>query len=90
MGHARTYLSVDMMRRVLVKYFNYDVFFCMNITDIDDKIIARSNEVGEEFTAFAKKWENDYWEDMKSLGVSLPDSIVRVSEHVPEICAFIQ
>uniref|UniRef100_A0A915MTQ2 tRNA synthetases class I catalytic domain-containing protein n=1 Tax=Meloidogyne javanica TaxID=6303 RepID=A0A915MTQ2_MELJA len=39
MGHARAYLSFDIVRRVLVDYFNYDVLYVMNITDIDDKII---------------------------------------------------
>ena len=41
MGHARAYLSFDIVRRVLVDYFNYDVLYVMNITDIDDKIIKR-------------------------------------------------
>jgi len=51
MGHARTYLSFDILRRVLSDYFNYDVFFVMNITDIDDKIIkrARQNYLYEEY-----------------------------------------
>ncbi|VDO15145.1 unnamed protein product, partial [Haemonchus placei] len=39
MGHARTYLSVDILRRIMTSYFGYDVQFIMNITDIDDKII---------------------------------------------------
>ena len=37
----RTYLSQDIIMRVLRDYFNYDVVFVMNITDIDDKIINR-------------------------------------------------
>jgi cysteinyl-tRNA synthetase len=37
----------------------------MNITNIDDKIIKGANEAKEEFTKFASKWENDFWEDMK-------------------------
>ncbi|RMC00174.1 hypothetical protein DUI87_22776 [Hirundo rustica rustica] len=37
MGHARSYISFDILRRVLRDYFKYDVFYCMNITDIDDK-----------------------------------------------------
>ena len=41
MGHARAYLSLDIVRRVLSQYFNYDVTYVMNITDIDDKIIKR-------------------------------------------------
>lgn len=44
MGHARTYLSFDILRRVLQDYFGYDVFYVMNITDIDDKIIKRARQ----------------------------------------------
>ena len=44
MGHARTYLSFDILRRVLSNYFGYDIFYVMNITDIDDKIIKRARQ----------------------------------------------
>ncbi|KLO15365.1 cysteinyl-tRNA synthetase [Schizopora paradoxa] len=44
MGHARNYVTQDIIRRILVDYFGYDVHFVMNITDIDDKIINRSRE----------------------------------------------
>uniref|UniRef100_A0A8C2Z9Y6 cysteine--tRNA ligase n=1 Tax=Cyclopterus lumpus TaxID=8103 RepID=A0A8C2Z9Y6_CYCLU len=44
MGHARSYISFDILRRVLKDYFKYDVFYCMNITDIDDKIIRRARQ----------------------------------------------
>ncbi|CAL1535560.1 unnamed protein product [Lymnaea stagnalis] len=44
MGHARTYMTFDILRRVLMDYFNYDVFYCMNITDVDDKIIVRARQ----------------------------------------------
>lgn len=44
MGHARSYISFDIMRRVLADYFNYDVMYVMNITDIDDKIIKRARQ----------------------------------------------
>jgi cysteinyl-tRNA synthetase len=90
MGHARTYVSVDIIRKILSRYFRYDVFYVMNITDIDDKIIKRSNENKEEFNAFARKWEADYFRSMEAIGVSLPDVLVRVSEYVPEIVAFIK
>uniref|UniRef100_A0A8C5LF54 Cysteine--tRNA ligase, cytoplasmic n=1 Tax=Jaculus jaculus TaxID=51337 RepID=A0A8C5LF54_JACJA len=51
MGHARSYISFDILRRVLKDYFQYDVFYCMNITDIDDKIIrrARQNYLFEQY-----------------------------------------
>lgn len=44
MGHARAYLSFDIFRRVLSSYFNYDLLYVMNITDIDDKIIKRARQ----------------------------------------------
>lgn len=44
MGHARAYISFDIVRRVLASYFNYDVLYIMNITDIDDKIIKRARQ----------------------------------------------
>ncbi|TRY93243.1 hypothetical protein DNTS_000089 [Danionella cerebrum] len=51
MGHARSYISFDILRRILKDYFRYDVFYCMNITDIDDKIIrrARQNHLLEQY-----------------------------------------
>ncbi|XP_035538198.1 cysteine--tRNA ligase, cytoplasmic isoform X1 [Morone saxatilis] len=44
MGHARSYISFDILRRILRDYFKYDIFYCMNITDIDDKIIKRARQ----------------------------------------------
>ena len=44
MGHARSYISFDIIRRVLQFYFNYDLFFVQNVTDIDDKIIQRARQ----------------------------------------------
>ena len=42
LGHARAYVTFDIVRRILSDYFGYDVFWVMNITDIDDKIILRA------------------------------------------------
>lgn len=77
--------------RVLRDYFNYDVVFVMNITDIDDKIINRSvieiilltnrsNERGIPFTELARKYEKEFMEDMKTLGCRTANVITRVSE----------
>lgn len=44
MGHARSYMSFDILRRVLKDYFGYDITYVMNITDIDDKIIKRARQ----------------------------------------------
>jgi cysteinyl-tRNA synthetase len=42
LGHARTYVAFDVIRRILSDYFGYDIFCVMNVTDIDDKIILRA------------------------------------------------
>lgn len=42
LGHARNYLTFDILRRVLEDYFGYNVLFVMNVTDVDDKIILRA------------------------------------------------
>jgi len=43
-GHARSYLTFDIMRRIMSDYFNYNVLYQINITDIDDKIILRARQ----------------------------------------------
>lgn len=51
LGHARAYVSQDILRRVLEKRFQYNVFLVMGVTDVDDKIIKRakvSEHVNEE------------------------------------------
>lgn len=62
--NLRNYLCNDMVRRVLRDHFGYNIQYCMNITDVDDKIINRSNEEGIEYFEFARRWENDFFEDM--------------------------
>ena len=89
MGHARTYICFDTIRRILSDYFGYHVTLCMNITDIDDKIILNSKNQDMDWESFARKWENDFFEDMENLNVRPPDILTRVSEFVPEIIEYI-
>lgn len=90
MGHARTYVSFDILHRIMNTYFGYDIHLCVNVTDIDDKIIMRSNEKNIPFSDFAKNWEREFFKDMQSLNVLYPTYITRVSEYVPEIIKFIE
>ena len=55
MGHARAYLTFDILRRIMEDYFGYNVIYHVNITDIDDKIIkrARVNKLLADYTAAA-------------------------------------
>ena len=90
MGHARTYVCFDVMRRLLTDYFGYNVQLVMNITDIDDKIIRKAIEENKCFTDISRKFETEFLDDMRRLNVALPDCITRVSEFTDEIVAFIE
>ncbi|PFH49752.1 hypothetical protein AMATHDRAFT_146873 [Amanita thiersii Skay4041] len=61
MGHARNYVTQDILRRIMSDYFGYDLHFVMNITDIDDKIIerARQNHLFEKFKSDLKGLSSD-------------------------------
>ncbi len=173
-GHARAYVTFDIVRRILEDYFRYSVHYVMNVTDIDDKIILRArrewlvaqyreahgsnraavekdvrekgvpaieakrNKLGPEdpkremhgrtleavaqaladptsdlvqvasealaewldlergasvtetaiFGALPRRFEDEFFADMKALGMRLPSVVTRVSEYVPEIVSF--
>jgi len=90
MGHAKTYVCSDILRRILTDYFGYNVKLCMNITDIDDKIIMRANERKLEFSEFSRSQETEFLNDCEALNIRLPSVITRVSEYVPEIVDYIK
>ncbi len=88
-GHARTYISFDMIKRYL-EYKGFAVFYMQNVTDIDDKIINRSAEVGADPEKLARKFEKRYLEDMKAVGVEGVNFFARATDHVPEIISQIE
>ena len=88
LGHARCYVAHDMILRHLRRSF--EVTHVRNYTDVDDKIIARSAELGEEPLALAKRFTDSFLQDMDRLGVERPDVEPTVSGHIEEICALIQ
>lgn len=93
-GHARTYVCTDIIRRILGDVLGHRVEFALGVTDIDDKIIARAAENGstswEDMVAFARHWEADFFSDMERLGVRPPDAVLRVTEHMPEVVRYVQ
>jgi cysteinyl-tRNA synthetase len=90
MGHARSYVSFDILKRIMTDYFGHNVKLVMNITDIDDKIIRKAIEENISFEELSRRYETEFFDDMRRLNVSLPESITRVSEFVSEIVAFIE
>ncbi|WP_242395606.1 cysteine--tRNA ligase [Anaeromyxobacter oryzisoli] len=89
LGHARCYVVWDVAVRHL-RAHGLEVKFVRNFTDVDDKIIRRANERGEDPIALAARFAEAFLEDMDALGNLRPDVQPRVSEHVPEIVALIE
>jgi cysteinyl-tRNA synthetase len=83
-GHARSYVAFDTIRRYL-EYKGYTVIYLQNFTDIDDKILKRAKEKGEEPRAVADFFINAYFEDMDRLGIRRANFHPRVTDHIPEI-----
>jgi cysteinyl-tRNA synthetase len=83
-GHARTAVIFDVIQRIFIR-FGYQVQYCSNFTDIDDKIIARSKEEGCSPSELAEKYIKAYLESMEKLNIKLPSCFARVTHHIPEI-----
>ena len=88
LGHARTFVSFDVMRRYLI-FKGYDVKFVQNVTDIDDKIINRAKERKVLPTELSEKYTHQSEKECIELGVMQPDIAPRVSGFIPQIIALI-
>jgi cysteinyl-tRNA synthetase len=88
-GHARMLVAFDVVVRYL-RAAGYDVTYVRNITDIDDKIIRRANENGEDFTALTERFIRFMHEDEAALGVQRPDIEPRATGHIEQIIAMTQ
>ncbi|ETN20556.1 cysteine-tRNA ligase [Phytophthora nicotianae INRA-310] len=90
LGHARAYVSQDILRRVAERTGGYNVQLVMGVTDVDDKIIKRAKEKNVSFETLAREQEQQFFADMTKLYVKPPTAITRVSEHLPEIIKYIK
>ena len=85
-GHARTYLAYDIIARFL-RAKGYSLFYLMNITDVDDKIINRANQSGQDPIRMADSFTREFMRDMESLRITSVNLYAKASEHIPEIIA---
>ena len=84
MGHARVMVSFDVIVRYL-RHQGYDVNYIRNITDIDDKIINRASENGEDFNVLVDRMVGAMNEDFAKLNVLTPDSEPKATDHIQGI-----
>ncbi|XP_074946980.1 putative cysteine--tRNA ligase, mitochondrial isoform X1 [Phalacrocorax aristotelis] len=90
LGHACSYVRFDIIRRIMTRFFGIEVIMVMGITDIDDKIIKRANEMNISPVALARIYEEDFKQDMAALKVLPPTVYMRVTDNIPQIIAFIK
>ncbi|KAK4415395.1 Cysteine--tRNA ligase, chloroplastic/mitochondrial [Sesamum alatum] len=88
-GHARVYVAFDVLYRYL-KYLGYEVNYVRNFTDVDDKIIARANELGEDPISLSRRYCEEFHHDMAYLNCLPPSVEPRVSDHMPQIIDMIK
>ncbi len=89
LGHAMSYIVFDVIRRYL-QFRSCEVKYVQNITDIDDKIIARAVKLGVSPQELAEKYTNSYFEDMDALNVGRADIYPKATEEIPKIIEVIQ
>jgi cysteinyl-tRNA synthetase len=88
-GHGRMALVFDVLRRYL-EWTGLDVTFVSNITDIEDKIIARANERGIPFEELTQKYEKVWYDALDRLGIERPDADPHATAYVDKMVAFIE
>ena len=88
LGHARVMVVFDVVTRYM-RSQGLDVTYIRNITDIDDKIIARANELGEDVRALTDRFVEAMHEDTDALGVLPPDEEPRATEAMDAIIEMI-
>ncbi|MFZ5596966.1 MAG: cysteine--tRNA ligase [Bacillota bacterium] len=84
LGNARPLVFFDTVRRYFL-YRGYSVRYVQNFTDIDDKIIRRAQEEGEDPARLAQRYVEEFFRDADALNVMVADVHPRVSEHMAEI-----
>jgi cysteinyl-tRNA synthetase len=87
-GHARTFVAFDVLVRFL-RARGYRVTYVRNVTDVDDKILKRALERGEEPLALSERMSRINADELRACGCLVPDAEPRVSESVPPIVALI-
>jgi cysteinyl-tRNA synthetase len=87
-GHGRFALAFDILRRYL-EFSGLEVRYVSNITDIDDKIIARANEEKRTLTDVTREFEAAWWVAVDALGITRPTVAPRATEYVDDMVTLV-
>ncbi len=87
-GNFRTFIAIDILRR-FVKQEGFALKHVMNITDVDDRIIANSAKLGISVRQYTEKYERLFLEDAGFLSIERPEMIVRATEHIDDMAQVI-
>ena len=88
-GNFRSALNADILRRYL-KYKGFKVTHVMNITDVEDRIIAKSQAAGLSLDDYTAKYIDALWEDSDAFGLERPEIVPRATRHIPEMVSLIE
>lgn len=89
LGHAFTYTAFDILIRYL-EYQGHRVRYVQNVTDIDDDILRKAKEVGEDWQSLGNRWTAYFIRDMQTLNVRPPDHYPRATDVIPGIIDSVQ
>ncbi len=88
-GNFRSAIAADVLRRYLT-FKGFKVTHVMNVTDVEDRIIAKSQEAGVTIDEYTAKYIDALWEDFDALGCERPHIIPRATRHIPEMVTLIE
>ncbi|MBL7032650.1 MAG: cysteine--tRNA ligase [Candidatus Delongbacteria bacterium] len=88
-GNFRAYMFEDLLRRYL-KYSGYEVTQVMNLTDVDDKTIRRSQEEGLPLQEFTLRFKDAFFNDLKTLKIEAAEHYPAATDHIPEMVELVQ
>jgi L-cysteine:1D-myo-inositol 2-amino-2-deoxy-alpha-D-glucopyranoside ligase len=90
LGHAFTYVVFDVLIRHLETVHRWPVRYVQNLTDIDDDVLRRSAETGEDWRALGQRWTDQFRADMETLNVRPPDAYPGATAFIPAMQAQIR
>ncbi|HTE48611.1 MAG TPA: class I tRNA ligase family protein, partial [Candidatus Paceibacterota bacterium] len=88
-GNYRAYVFADTLKRVLI-YDGYKVKHIMNLTDVDDKTILKSQKEGKSLKEFTEFYAGEFLKDIKSLNIVNPKKFTKATDYIDEMVAIIK